>query len=335
MRTLILGGTGLISTAITAQLLARGDEVTHLTRGHTPAAAGVRTVHGDRGDLDALRGAWGDGHDAVVDMLCFGADDAAVAVRAFGGTGVRYVLCSTVDVYTKPAAYLPVDEEHERAPQPCFRYAYGKALAEEVLQRVHATGEIDLVTLRPAATYLDQAVPSVGSFDLALERLRAGAPIILHGDGTGLWAACHRDDVAAAFVAATTATVASGRAYHITGDELLTWHQYWTAVADALGVWARFVHIPTDLLFACAPRFAEWCYYNFQFDNVFDNSAAARDLGFACRTRWADGIAAGLVSRPPRPVDPAERDTYTAVLDAWHRACRGMSSELSGKDLVR
>ena len=36
MRVLLLGGTGLISTAIVQQLLDRGDEVTALNRGVTP-----------------------------------------------------------------------------------------------------------------------------------------------------------------------------------------------------------------------------------------------------------------------------------------------------------
>jgi uncharacterized protein YbjT (DUF2867 family) len=40
MKLLVLGGTGLISTAITRELLARGDDVTLYNRGQTPSRFG-------------------------------------------------------------------------------------------------------------------------------------------------------------------------------------------------------------------------------------------------------------------------------------------------------
>ncbi|MFB9449526.1 NAD-dependent epimerase/dehydratase family protein [Dactylosporangium vinaceum] len=317
MRTLVLGGTGLISTAITRRLLDRGDRVTLLNRGTgaPPFGDAVTTVHGDRADVDALGAAWdahGDGHDAVVDMLCYTPADARAAIEAFGGRTPHYVMCSTVDVYTKPAHYLPVDERHERAPDPAFAYAHDKARSEEVLR---AAG-LPLTILRPAATYADHAVASIGSFDLAVERLIAGQPVILHGDGTSRWAAGHRDDVARAFVAAT-ARPAAGRAYNVTGAEVLTFEEYWRAVADALGVEPHFVKIPVAVLGELAPQAAFWCVHNFQYDNVFDCTAAARDLGFASTVPWARGIAEGLRHRTPGPVDTSERATYDRIVAAW------------------
>jgi nucleoside-diphosphate-sugar epimerase len=306
MRVLVLGGTGLISTAISRDLLARGDRVTLLNRGTGAPYPDdrVHTVHGDRGDPAALAAAWGDGQDAVVDMLCFTPADVTAALTAFGDRVPHYVMCSTVDVYTKPARYRPVDEDHERRPVERFRYAYDKARCEE---RLLGSG-LPVTILRPAATYLDTAVPSFGSFDLAVERLTAGLPVILHNDGQNYWATCHRDDVARAFVAATGLTPA-GRAYNVTGGERLTFEEYWRAVADALKTKPDFVRVPAALL-------GDWCELNFQFDNVFDCSAAARDLGFASTVPWAEGIARGLRDREPRPVTDRERAEYEAVLAA-------------------
>ncbi|MBL7253244.1 NAD(P)H-binding protein [Paractinoplanes lichenicola] len=368
MKVLILGGTGLISTAITRDLLARGDEVTLLHRNpgspthpvppdngapipvppdrgaalppphnrdaaspapHNRDAASAaphngdvtlpapdddgtplsgsggpgsaRSVRGDRGHPEALRAAWGDGHDAVIDMLCFTPADVNVALTAFGDRVPHYIMCSTVDVYTKPARYLPVDEHHERNPDKRFPYARDKQLAE---QRLLDSG-VPLTILRPAATYLDTAVPSYGSFDLAVERLRAGLPVILHGNN--FWATCHRDDVARAFVSAT-AVPPAGRAYNVTGHERLTFEQYWRAVADALDVKPNFIRVPPA-------RIGGWCELNFQFDNVFDCSAAAHDLGFASTVPWAEGITHALRHRPMSPVTQQERDAYEELLN--------------------
>ena len=55
MRLLVLGGTHHVGRAVVETALARGDEVTTLTRGlsGTPAA-GAEARHADRTDADAL-----------------------------------------------------------------------------------------------------------------------------------------------------------------------------------------------------------------------------------------------------------------------------------------
>jgi nucleoside-diphosphate-sugar epimerase len=88
MRTLIIGGTGLISRGIVKHLLARGAEVTAFNRGtraEPPLPADVRTVLGDRDDAAALPALARESFDVVIDMVCFRPEQAAAAVAAFGG----------------------------------------------------------------------------------------------------------------------------------------------------------------------------------------------------------------------------------------------------------
>ena len=56
MRVLIVGGTGLISTAITRFLVERGDDVTLYNRGQTDAdiPEGYDTITGNRKDYAAF-----------------------------------------------------------------------------------------------------------------------------------------------------------------------------------------------------------------------------------------------------------------------------------------
>jgi len=330
VRVLVLGGTGLISTAITRQLLDRGDEVTLFTRGRTPHGFGdrVRTVHGDRSDPDALaRAVQSDTFDAVVDMVCFEPDDVAPLVAVMRGRVQRLVWCSTVDVHTKGGA-LPVAEDAPRDPSPDFLYAWKKRRCEALLENAAARGAFQLTVLRPAATYLDSAVAPFGSYPVMVARLRAREPIIVHGDGTGLWATCHRDDVATAFVGALGNPAAVNRAYTVAGSELLTWDAYWTQVAHTLGVGdPRVVHIPSEVLHAVAPDLAGWLWVNFRYDNVFDCSAAERDLGFRQRVTWAQGTARFDFDAVPHP-DPREAVRYQAVVDAWADARAGMTARL-------
>ncbi len=69
MRLLVLGGTHHVGRAVVETALARGDEVTTLTRGVSgPSADGALGLHADRTDPDALRAVLGDASwDAVID----------------------------------------------------------------------------------------------------------------------------------------------------------------------------------------------------------------------------------------------------------------------------
>ena len=223
-------------------------------------------------------------------MLCFTGEDARVAVAAFGGRVAQYVMCSTVDVYTRPARYYPVDESHERRPSPAFGYAVGKQEAEDVLENAHQSGSFPVTVLRPAATYASHVVAPLATMDLYVDRLRRGLPVILPGDGTSLWVVCHRDDVARAFVRSLGHEPSYGTAYNVASSELLTWDTYWGTFARALGVESpRFLHVPTDVLTVAVPDLAEWCGTNFHHNNIVDSSLAERDLGFVSTVRWQEG----------------------------------------------
>jgi nucleoside-diphosphate-sugar epimerase len=269
--------------------------------------------------------------DVVVDMICFTAEEADVAVGAFGGLVRHYVMCSTVDVYTKPANYYPVDEAHERRPSRAFDYAYQKQRAEEILEAAHLASAFPVTVLRPAATYASHVVAPLGTMDLYVERLRAGRPVILPGDGSSLWVACHRDDVARAFVAALGNQRTFGRAYNVASDELVTWDRYWRTFAGALGIdEPEFLHVPTNLLTLAAPSMAEWCGFNFQYHNVIDSGAAKQDLDFVSSVPWAKGAQLVAHAWKPRPVEPELSESYERLVKTWERVVVEMARRLPG-----
>src|SRR5690606_39062296 len=151
---------------------------------------------------------------------------------------------------------------------------------------------------------------------------------------TSIWPACHRDDVARAFVRAIGNPAAIGKAYNVAGEEWMTFHHYWRTVAEELGVAEpRMVHIPTDILANMLPNEASWCAENFRYNNMFDNSEARRDLDFRCTIAWRDGIRevireldrAGLID------SSEELPYYNAVLELWNRHAAAMTDEIKLK----
>jgi nucleoside-diphosphate-sugar epimerase len=159
--------------------------------------------------------------DCVVDMIGYLPEDVQSAIRAFRGRVGQYIFCSTVDVYTKPAQHYPIREDAEQEPSPSFPYALNKAGCENILLEAHRRGDFPLTIIRPAQTYGEGGalVHTLGFGTYYLDRVRRGKPIIIHGDGSSLWAACHRDDVGRAFAGAVGNAQALGRAYNVTGAE--------------------------------------------------------------------------------------------------------------------
>ena len=341
VKTLILGGTGLISTAIAQQLLARGEDVTLYNRGQRQGfyPNQAKTILGDRKQYAGFEAqmAQNDAFDCVIDMICYLPEEAESAVRAFRGRTAQYVLCSTVDVYTKPARRYPITPDAERQPRPSFPYAWNKARCEEILEQAHARGDFALTIIRPAHTYGEggRLIHSLGFETYFLDRIRRGLPIIAHGDGSSLWTACHRDDVAGAFVGAVGNARAFGRAYTASGDEWMTWNQYYQGIAEAMGAPAlKLVHIPTDLLGRVLPQRALWCVENFSFNNVFDNSASKSDLGFRQTIPWVQGVRGTVefLDQAGR-IEPSEAyPFYDRLISAWEQCGAAMADSLAGLD---
>ncbi len=338
MNILVIGGTGLISTEITRQLEARGDRVTHYNRGkrepRIPNRA--RQIVGDRTDYAAfeaqMRGEEQQ-FDCVIDMICYKPEDARSLVRAFAGRTDHLIVCSTVDVYAKPASRYPITESETIHP-PAWDYARNKALCEAILWEAHARGDVPVTIPRPAHTYAESAgffhSVSIGGF---LKRLRQGKPVIVHGDGSSLWVSCHAEDVARAFVGAVCNPKAYGKGYNVTSEEWMTWNRYVQTLAEAMGApEPRLAHIPTAFLRKVIPQQAFVTDVNFQFNNIFDNSAAKDDLGFAYSIPFLDGArrAVAWLDEQGRIDGSSDDDALEdRVIEAWERLGAQMAEELT------
>lgn len=280
MNILILGGTGLISTAITRQLLERGHNVTHFNRGQTEARIPegmVNQIVGDRKDYPTFEAQMQEaGHfDCVIDMICYTEEDATSLVRAFRGRIGQLIFCSTVDVYARPTVRFPIRENEPRGG------------------------------------------------------------VSVYGNGQSLWVSCHIDDVGQTFVNAAGKADTFGKCYHVTGEDWMTWDHYTYSVAEALGApEPTIIHIPADLLFRVAPDRARVCLENFQFNNIFDNSAARNDLGFRYRIPFVEGVRrtyAWLESRGR--IDNSDDDPcYDRIIAAWERLGTAVAADLAGRN---
>jgi nucleoside-diphosphate-sugar epimerase len=122
------------------------------------------------------------------------------ATSAFRGRAGQYVFISSASAYQTPAARQPVVESTPLR-NPFWQYSRDKIACEDPLVAAYRDEGFPATIVRPSHTYDKTLIPLDGGWT-ALNRMRQGRPVIVHGDGTSLWALTHHADFARGFVAA-------------------------------------------------------------------------------------------------------------------------------------
>jgi nucleoside-diphosphate-sugar epimerase len=314
VRVLFIGGTGIISSACVALAVERGLEVTVLNRGRTairPTPPGVREWHGDVADGDALGRLIGtETFDAVADFTVFHPDQLGNRLAALDGRLGQYVFISSASAYQTPPNRLPVTESTPLR-NPYWEYSRNKIAVEDALIQAYRSDGLPVTIVRPSHTYDRTSIPLHGGWTV-LARMRAGRPIVVHGDGTSLWTLTHHTDFARGFVPLLGNPLAIGEAFHITSDDVLCWNQIAGALADAAGVTPTLVHVTSDAIAADDADWGASLLGDKTHSMVFDNSkirSLAPDFGTTIRyPEGARETVAWYDADPARQVVDADHD---------------------------
>ncbi len=273
LRTLFIGGSGIISSACVAEAVERGHEVTVLNRGsgRRDLPEAVERVVADVRDPASVREALGDREfDAVADFVAFTPEHVRTDLELFEGRTGQYVFISSASAYQTPPARLPITESTPLR-NPFWQYSRDKAACEDLLVHAYRDRGFPATVVRPSHTYDRTLVPLDGGWS-AVERMRRGQEVVVHGDGSSLWTLTHHTDFARAFVPLLGHPRTLGEAFHITSDDVLTWDQVAHALAAAAGVEARIVHVPSEQIAAADPERGASLLGDKTHSAVFDNS---------------------------------------------------------------
>jgi nucleoside-diphosphate-sugar epimerase len=273
-RILYLGGTGVISAACVARSVAEGHEVTVLNRGRSarPLPDGVRELVADIRDDAAVRAAVGDAEfDVVAEFLAFTPEHVAADLARFEGRTGQYVFISSASAYQKPPTRLPVSESTPLR-NPFWSYSRDKIACEDLLVEAYRDRGTPITIVRPSHTYDDTLLPTMGHWtDIA--RMRAGKPVVVHGDGTSLWTITHSEDFAVGFTGLLGEPAAIGEAFTITGSHAPSWNQIYGWLADAAGVPdAPLVHVASETIAAFVPDLGPGLVGDKAHTMIFDTS---------------------------------------------------------------
>jgi nucleoside-diphosphate-sugar epimerase len=274
-RILFFGGTGVISAACVRRAVDCGYDVTVLNRGRNPVRDlpdRVEVLRADLRDADAVDAALGDRRfDVVAQFMVFTPDQVDADIARFASRTRQYVFVSSASAYQKPPGSLPVTESTP-LKNPFWQYSREKIACEDRLIRAYREVDFPMTVVRPSHTYDDTMLPTMGGWtDIA--RMRAGRPVIVHGDGTTQWTLTHSEDFAVGFVGLLGRPEAIGNAYTITGDSAPTWNQVYQWLAQAAGVeQPRLVHVASETIAEALPELGPGLVGDKAHSMVFDTS---------------------------------------------------------------
>jgi nucleoside-diphosphate-sugar epimerase len=289
---LFLGGTGVISTAAAERAAALGHRLTILNRGRStrPVPEGVEVLAADVRDAASVREVLGGREfDAVADFIAYTPDQAQASLDLFRGRTGQYVFISSASAYQKPPTRLPI-RESTPLKNPFWQYSRDKIACEELLYRAYRDEDFPLTVVRPSHTYDRTKIAMVGGWT-DIHRMRAGLPVMVHGDGTSLWTLTHSRDFAKAFVGLLGRPQAVGESYTITSDEYLPWNQIYRLFARAAGSpEPDLVHVASETIAANSPELGPNLLGDRSHSVIFDN-AKIKSLvpDYAATIPFADG----------------------------------------------
>ena len=211
MRILLLGGSGLLSSAARRAFVRAGHDVSVLTRGERAVAPGVRHLPADRRDAALLRAALeGERFDFTADFLAFGGGDVERLLAVPRFSPGRLVAISSGQVYLVTATPEPPFRE-EAAERPLmgepaagtrdhdeWKYGMGKRAMEAALAR--ATG-LEALALRIPVVQGEEDRDSSRRLWAWIERMLDGGPVLLPQDGRQVVRFVYAGDVAEALLA--------------------------------------------------------------------------------------------------------------------------------------
>lgn len=278
MKVLFIGGTGLISTAVTELAIEKGIDLTLLNRGQRSLAFSnrVKQLNCDIYDEKAVKEKIKDLHfDVVVQWIAFTVEHVERDYRLFKGHTDQYVFISSASAYQKPIPKLPITEDEVALGNPFWGYSQNKEKCEVYLKNIQDES-FPVTIIRPSHTYnLQSVVSQLNSWTYPytlINRLKLNKPVIMPDQGKALWTLTFNKDFAYAFLDVLGNPEAYNQFYHLTSEKSYTWMAMFEMLKKATHSHSELVYIPIEKIAEKFPDYEGSLLGDMRESAVFDNS---------------------------------------------------------------
>lgn len=252
MNVLIIGGTGVLSSAVTIEALQKGIEVTMINRGKRKIPDGVELIKADKNDLLTISKALkGRSFDAVMDYLCYTDAQTEKSARFYMKYTKQYFYISSCAVYDTASLNGEMADEESKKVLPIWKYSVEKWASEQKIEALFKGTNVNYTIIRPCVTYGDTRIPygisPVYGYHWTLcARILAAKPLITWNEGKNRCNMTRVEDFAIGVVGLIGNPKAYGEAFNVCGDEAPTFREVLNVLSDYLQKDVVTVDVPSE-----------------------------------------------------------------------------------------
>ena len=162
MKVLLIGGTGIISMAITRQLSTNPRfELYLLNRGNrnTDLPSNIKIIKGDINNEQDISEKIKDlSFDVVCNFIAYIPKDVERDYNLFKNKTKQYIFISSASAYQKPLSNYIITEG-TTVSNPYWEYSRNKIFCEEFLLKKYRVEKFPITIIIPSHTYDERSVP--------------------------------------------------------------------------------------------------------------------------------------------------------------------------------
>lgn len=252
MRVLLIGGTGVLSTAVTHEAVTRGFSVTMINRGRNVSQIPkeVELIKSDKDNIGYIaEKLFGREFDAVIDFLCYNQQELERSFKLYSNYTKQYFFISSAAVYNT-SVQGPCKEDHPKV-QAIWEYSVNKWSSEKKLMRLSEEIGVNYTIVRPMITYDDTRIPYgiapyYGFHWTFVERILHNKPIILWNNGLNRCNMMRVEDFAVGLVGLIGNKQAYNEAFNICGDETPSYREVMDIVGRQVNHLVKYIDVSPE-----------------------------------------------------------------------------------------
>ena len=250
MKILLVGGTGVLSSAVTVEALRRGMEVTMINRGQREIPKGVELLKHDCHKYKEIESDLTGRHfDSVIDFLCYTEEQLEASFKLYSRFASQYIYISSCAVYDTRLS--GIKSEDSLKPLPIWKYSVDKWNSECLLVRLAENSCCSYTIVRPSVTYGDTRIPygimpPYGYHWTLVARILAGKPIIRWNNGENRCNMMRVEEFAVGCIGLVGNQNAYGEAFNICGDEAPSFNDVLHVLSKELGKTVKTVDVTSE-----------------------------------------------------------------------------------------
>lgn len=236
---LLIGGTGVLSSAVTTELLHQGFAVTMINRGSRSVSESVTLIKSNCNNYPSIKenleSKW---FDAVIDFLCYTPKQLADSFTFYSKYTNQYFFISSCAVYNTELGGIFEEDSPKVLNQ--WQYSIDKWECEQTLTKLRKKSSCDYTIVRPCITYGDTRIPygispQYGCHWTLISRILANKPIITWNDGNNRANMLRVEDFAVGVVGLIGNSKAINEAFNICADDAPSYKEVLDVISEYLG----------------------------------------------------------------------------------------------------